>query len=175
MDGDRIGIVGSFLPMDTHADRAIMDARAAKVGVEIGQVGELDAATALEEDRQMDGTGPRGGKDSVKALPKVLQTAMESALSSIFLVSKHAGPERRAEAQQVLDRYKHISYYNGWDRRPPSPLADWNRVGAHVLENFRLVENAYETVRGNVERLNAWSISVAEKVRGRCCSDRPRA
>ena len=77
-----------------------------------------------------------------------LRAALVAELSSLYLVSQHAGPDRKREAERVLSRYDgRVSFYIGFEKEArPSPLADWNRIGFHVLESVTKIERSMEAL-----------------------------
>ena len=94
-----------------------------------------------------------------------LKQSMEEHLSAIFLISRHGSGDRRREAQCVMDRYQGsaLPYHIGWDRRPSSLLADWNRMGAYVLSSFAHVEKSYLAARTNQSKMECIEKAVGKK------------
>ena len=110
--------------------------------------------------------GDRKGRPmSAQMIIARLKNAMQDHLAAIFLISKHGSAERRKEAQCILDRYEgtDFSYPTDWDRSPPSPLADWNRMGAYMISSFAHVERSYAAAQANLQKAQVFEKMVGKR------------
>ena len=149
-DGDDVHICGQCVRSNSHGHRDRQDERAAASE-------PTAAASAFEsnpEVQRMEEGERRGRRISARNAVAHLRDAVQDHLSAIFLISKHGSAERRQEAQCILDRYKgkDFSYHTGWDKKPSSPLADWNRMGAYVMSSFVHIERSYAAAQANLRK-----------------------
>ena len=68
-------------------------------------------------------------------------------LSILFLISRHAHPDNRREAEAILAKYPNVSYYTGFeDVQTATPQSDWNRISHFTLRSFKSVESGLQTL-----------------------------
>ena len=69
----------------------------------------------------------------------------------LYLVSKHACPARRAEAEHALSRHRGTVYFVGCEKEVAAPVADWNRLGAFALNSLAHVGSCLAHLGSHVD------------------------
>ena len=168
-NGDDIHIDGECARSSSHEDREQPDKKsaapepaAAASAYERRAQGDRKGKERSKKQGATQKPGPqpkadghrRGRPISAHTAIAQLRNAVGDHLSAIFLISKHGSPEKRGQAQRILDRYEgtDFSYDTNWDNRRSKLYADWDRMGVYMMSSFVYVERCYEAAQANLRK-----------------------